>query len=105
MSSGTHAARERRWNPPVYAFQGFETDVSQDAICSELTAGVLPQEIATRARVLLIRNADPSEHDPVAVLATGTEVECDLLAARSRRWRRIGRPGANRGECRKDEQG
>ena len=50
MSSGTQAARERRWNPPAYAFHGFETDTSQDAIWRELTAGVLPQEIATRSR-------------------------------------------------------
>ena len=49
--------------------------------------------------------ARSSQHDPVAVLAAGPDVERDLLAARSRRGhgRRVGRSCANRGECRKDE--
>jgi hypothetical protein len=50
MSSGTQSARERRWKPPAYAFQGFETETPQVAICSELTGGVLHKEIATRSR-------------------------------------------------------
>ena len=49
-TSGTHAARTRRRNPPAYAFQVAGVD-GQAAILSELTIGVsFPHVIATRRR-------------------------------------------------------
>jgi hypothetical protein len=75
MMSWTQAVRERRWNPPEYAFHLSRPYAAQDGIRSELTIPLRPHSNAARPRhagYTLTRTGDePPRITSPALLAYG----------------------------------